>query len=142
VTFRGVLERGFRIFVLLDVFAAESRTGESLSRVQLIEAKIKRRVGVPKWRLGSASEPPRGGEGSRRCHHMGLGRLAHGSCFTRCFVCHPYVLKNGRGLGRKRGLTRLFLRQQLNEVSKNKTLVRFLKAKSLDLCCLTSRRLV
>jgi hypothetical protein len=58
VTFRGVLERGFRIFVPLDVFAAESRTGESLSRVQLIEAKIKRRVGVPKWRLGSASEPP------------------------------------------------------------------------------------
>jgi hypothetical protein len=75
--------------VALDVSAVESSIGESLSRAPQIVAKNKRRVGVPKQRLGNAGEPPRGGEGSRRRPRMGLGGLTRGSRFPRCFTCHP-----------------------------------------------------
>jgi hypothetical protein len=98
--------------VVLDVSAVEPRTEESSSRVPLIAARSKRRVGVSKQRLGTAGVPPRGLEGSWRRRRMGLGGLAHGSSFMRCFACQPCILKNRRGRDRKRGLARLLLSQQ------------------------------
>jgi hypothetical protein len=118
-------EEDLDFFIALDVSTVESSMGESSSRAPSIVAKSKRRVGVPKRKVGNVGVPPRGGEGSRRHHRMGLGGLAHGSRFARCFACHLCVLKNGRGRSRKMGLTGLFLHQQLNGVSKNNTLGRF-----------------
>jgi hypothetical protein len=56
-------EEDLDFFVGLDVSEAESRMWESSSRVPLIVVRSKRRVGVPKRRLGITSEPskaPRG----------------------------------------------------------------------------------
>jgi hypothetical protein len=66
------LEEDLDFFIVLDVSATESRMGKSSSRAPMTVVKSKRRVDVPKQRLGNAGAPPRGGEGSRRCHHMGL----------------------------------------------------------------------
>jgi hypothetical protein len=65
-------EEDLDFFIVLDVSATESRMGKSSSRAPMTVVKSKRRVDVPKQRLGNAGAPPRGGEGSRRCHHMGL----------------------------------------------------------------------
>jgi hypothetical protein len=61
---------------VLDVASAvESRMDEgSSSRAPIPTMKRKRKqVGVSKQWLGSADAPVQGGEGYRRCRHMGLG---------------------------------------------------------------------
>jgi hypothetical protein len=74
-------------FVVFDVSATESRMEqESSSRAPIPMAKNKRkRVGVPKRRLGSADAPARGGKGSQRRRHMGLG----GPC-SRVSLCEVF----------------------------------------------------
>ena len=66
--------------------------------------------------------------------------LFRGSRFVRCFVCHHCVLKNGRGRGRKRSLTGLFLRQQPNGVSKNKNLRALFDGEELRLTLFNFRK--
>jgi hypothetical protein len=72
---------------------------------------------------------------------MGLGCLARGS-LREVLRMSPLRPQEWGGCGQKRGLAGLFLHQQSNGVSKNKTLGHFSIAKSLGLCCLISWRLV
>jgi hypothetical protein len=67
-------EEDLEFFVALDVSAAESIMEESSSRAPTpMEKGKKKKVGVPKRRLGSAGAPPRGDKSFRRRRHMGLG---------------------------------------------------------------------
>jgi hypothetical protein len=65
-------EEDLYFFVALDLFARESRMVESSSRVSPTMARGKRRVGVPKQRVGTFGEPSQSTRGSGRHHHMGM----------------------------------------------------------------------
>jgi hypothetical protein len=77
------------------VSVTESRTVESSSRLSLTEARAKRRVGVPKQRVGTVGEPSRSTRGSQRRRHMGMGGLARDFHFVKCYACRIGVLKRG-----------------------------------------------
>jgi hypothetical protein len=95
-------EEDLDFFVVLDVSAARSKTAESSSRVSSTAARGKRRVGVPKRRLGSTGEPPQGIGGPGGIivwEWVGLARMS---------PRHP---QERVGCGQRRYLTRSSLRR-------------------------------
>jgi hypothetical protein len=93
-------KENLNFFVALDLCATESRMTESSSRDLLTETIGKRRVRVPKRRVGTVGEPSRSTGGSQRRHRMGMGGLARGFRFLKCSICHIGVLKSGEGAAR------------------------------------------
>lgn len=66
------LEDDLDFFVALDLSATESRAVESSSRISPTTTRGKRRVGVPKQRVGTFGEPSQGTRGSRSRHYMAM----------------------------------------------------------------------
>jgi hypothetical protein len=75
--------------VALDLSATESRAVESSSRISPATTRGKRRVGMPKQRVGTFGEPSQGTRGSRRRHCVGMEG-------PRRFILAPTTIRHSK----------------------------------------------